>query len=204
MTKNLKEHVIKSFTEKTELIPHTIYFKHSHGCGSGRTSAHVKIYQEKDEKFKSVEIVVRRWWMGRYIGKSNFSIQLIGKLLPIDGPYSIIKLTNGMNLTSEEKLNFVTYFDFFYFNKTYRTEWGSHDVNDLPIGLYAGNGASSTEKFCFYINKINTPIIDETDFEGLWKACIEIIAGMKFEISDEESFTKFLEHTKQHSKNYCQ
>lgn len=144
------------------------YFYHAHGCGSGKTKCVVKW-----AKNGKITLQFYDGWMGTDSRKWT----LAGDALTVDGEtYSVLCFAQ-----------FGIFLDAFRFGKTSPTEWGQ----DLPIGLYCGNGCYHTEEFALVLvsNRMITDLSKCTeDFQKRFPK----INGMKLMAIPQSEYEKVL------------
>ena len=109
------------------------YYEFKNGCGTGSTTIAIKVITDNEEN-ESMELLVACWWMS----ESKYSFKITGNVLKVDGLYNVIRFENFHDLTSEEQYECRVFFDCFKFENPLKTEWCSHPIDDLPIGLYMG------------------------------------------------------------------
>lgn len=160
----------------------TTYYKHNSSCGSGYDSSYIKI--EPDNK---VTINLRWGWMGQ--GRTNCDLECT--LYPISGPYHIIKVNKFTELFKDENKvhNKDAYFDTYIFNEVLETEWCKYPMEDIPIGLYIGNGCQSNEKFQLQLFDNKTVMCGVTKDDPL-KHIVYKLNGSKYEIMKEDDYNK--------------
>lgn len=160
------------------------YYKHSHGCGSGYVDSYIKI--SKNDQGGTVAVRVRYGWMGD--GKLEYDLSCT--LFPVSGPYNVLRIDRFADIktTTEHKAD--TYFDMYIFDEVLETEWLKYPIDDIPIGLYMGNGCRSTEKFQLQLNRNKTILSEETN-PSLEKI-INIIDGLKYEKITEAEYLQLL------------
>lgn len=159
------------------------YYHHSHGCGSGHVHSSIKI--DSDNK---ATIKLKYGWMC----DERLCYEMMCTLFHTDGPYHIIKVNEFMETTeTENKITHAdAYFDTYIFEKPLDTEWMKFPIDDIPIGLYMGNGCHSTEKFQLQIFENREVVSDVyTVFkDDRLKKVIKILNGLKYELSTEEIY----------------
>jgi len=136
------------------------YFYHARGCGSGSTKCLVKL-----SKTDEVTVQFSDDWMGR----EALRWTLDGKVLPVNGHVYSVYCFNELGI----------YLDAFHFETALATEWGQ----ELPIGLYCGNGCYCTEEFqlVLVVNRM------ASQFDAEFEKRFQKISGMKLQqISSRE------------------
>lgn len=156
------------------------YYRHAHGCGSGYVDALLKIEPEN-----KVMIDLSYGWMG----DEKLRYTLSSTLLPVSGPYHIIRVESFNDTESEHKLD--AYFDTYIFNEVLDTEWFKYPMDDVPIGLYIGNGCRSTEKFQLQMFK-NETVVSQIPKHTKLNKVVKILNGLKYESIDEEKYHEWL------------
>ena len=154
----------------------TTYYRHAHGCGSGYVDSLIKIEPEN-----KVTINFSYGWMG----DEKLKYELACTLLPVHKPYHIIRIDSFHDGTSEHKNN--AYFDTYIFNEVLNTEWSMYSIDDVPIGLYFGNGCRSIHKFQLQMFKNNSVISNVPKHTKLSKI-VKLLNGLKYEIILELEF----------------
>lgn len=174
------------------------YYRHSDGCGSGRTTSYIRIEntqnknknnennQIKDEQKehgnkKKVEIYIDYNWMG----SKRLKYKMIGTLFPISNHYNIIKIESFDDGKEVQIVD--AYFDTYIFNETLNTEWAAYPFSDIPISLYLGNGCSSTEKFQLHLS-LNTFVQNNIPKHGFLTKIIKVLNGLKYETIEEKEY----------------
>jgi hypothetical protein len=152
----------------------TEYFKHEHGCGCGST----KIFIKMDADNNVIIVLIPRWMGGR-----NEMYELFGEYLLVEKPFGVIKINKVVCNGKSTSVDF--YFDSFKMDEEKLTEWGQH-VDKIDIGLYAGNGCHSTEKFKFVI--YNNVQLDGWMIDDDLKKIFTGMSGLKFNICKELDF----------------
>lgn len=159
-----------------------VYYQHSHGCGSGYVDSYIKL--DPDNK---LSIRLRYGWMG----DERLNYNLLCTLLPISKPYNMLRVDQFTELckdgNKEHKED--AYFDTYIFDDVLETEWLKYPIDDIPIGLYMGNGCRSTEKFQLQMN-VNKSVVSSIDKDSPLQKIIRIIDGLKYEIITEEQYNK--------------
>lgn len=160
------------------------YYKHGHRCGSGYLDCLLKVEPEN-----KITIYFSFGWMG----DDRIKCEMSCTLLPVSGPYYIIRVDifkeniNGNDLEHELK----AYFDTYIFNEILDTEWCKYPIDDVPIGLYAGNGCMSTEIFQIQMFHNKTVLDNVSDNEKFGKV-IKLMNGLKYENIDEKTYNKWI------------
>lgn len=157
------------------------YFRHDHECGSGYVDALIKL-----EPDNNVTIDLRYGWMG----DEKLRYTLLCTFLPVSGPYHIIKVNSFDDGKTEHKLD--AYFDTYIFEQVLDTEWLKYPMDDVPIGLYMGNGCRSTERFQLQMFN-NTRIISGVNKHTKLSKVVKILNGLKYEAVSANEYQKLIE-----------
>jgi hypothetical protein len=149
------------------------YFIHSQKCGSGETSLQVK-WSHDDE----ITLYYSRHWMGGDSNGQNCDLVCRGgKVVRANLQfYSIIEFPKHL-----------VCLDAFTFTEPLQSEWNQ----PLPIGLYYGNGPSSTETFSLvlFVNRLASEVHKHHKM-------FDWISSMKLEPQTQEHFESNVKRVK--------
>jgi len=161
-----------------------MYYKHSHGCGSGRTTI-LSVIKETN-----MLITYKSQWMG----SESLHFSLDCTLYPISGKYYVAKVNSFTEINKDgNKLypDMHYFFDVYLFDEVLDTEWAKYPIEDIPISLYAGYGCHSTNKFRLLMVENKGISSGVFDVDRLVKI-VNSINNTKYEQISQEDYEKYV------------